>query len=134
MAKLYPYIYSDDAKYQAEFYVKALDGEIIMLKTFAELPQQNAKMELIKDKVMHLRLKVAGQIFFMSDSVNEPVRRGNGLDLTLEFEREEEARKAFEGLADGGTVLMPFAKQFWGSMSGMVVDPFGIRWQIATEL
>ncbi|MTV49193.1 VOC family protein [Heliobacillus mobilis] len=134
MAKLYPYIYSDDAKYQAEFYAKALDGEIIMLKTFAELPQQNAKMELIKDKVMHLRLKVAGQIFFMSDSVNEPVRRGNGLDLTLEFEREEEARKAFEGLADGGTVLMPFAKQFWGSMSGMVVDPFGIRWQIATEL
>lgn len=29
---------------------------------------------------------------------------------------------------------MPFEKQFWGSMSGMVEDPFGIRWQIATEL
>lgn len=131
MANLYPYIFSDDAKKQAEFYVKALNGEILLVKTFAELPQPD---EQIKDKVMHLRLKAVGQIFFMSDSVMEPVRRGNGMDLTLEFQSEEEARKVFQGLAEGGKVLMPFEKQFWGSMSGMVVDPFGIRWQIATEL
>ncbi|MHB1044242.1 MAG: VOC family protein [Eubacteriales bacterium] len=131
MANLYPYIFSDDAKKQAEFYVKALNGEILLVKTFAELPQAD---EQIKDKVMHLRLKAAGQVFFMSDSVMEPVQRGNGMDLTLEFKSEEEARKVFQGLAEGGKMLMPFEKQFWGSMSGMVVDPFGIRWQIATEL
>ncbi|MHB8984449.1 MAG: VOC family protein [Eubacteriales bacterium] len=131
MANLYPYIFSDDAKKQAEFYVKALNGEILLVKTFAELPQAD---EQIKDKVMHLRLKAAGQVFFMSDSVMEPVQRGNGMDLTLEFQSEEEARKVFQGLAEGGKMLMPFEKQFWGSMSGMVVDPFGIRWQIATEL
>lgn len=131
MANLYPYIFSDDAKKQAEFYVKALDGEIFLVKTFAEWPQAN---EQIRDKIMHLRLKAAGQVFFMSDSVREPVQRGNGMDLTLEFKGEEEARKAFEGLAEGGKVLMPFAKQFWGSMSGKVEDPFGVRWQIATEL
>ncbi|MHB8156302.1 MAG: VOC family protein [Desulfocucumaceae bacterium] len=131
MANLYPYIFSDDAKKQAEFYIKALKGEILLVKTFAELPQAEEQM---KDKVMHLRLKAAGQVFFMSDSVREPVQRGNGMDLTLEFKSEEEARQAFEGLAEGGKVLMPFEKQFWGSMSGMVVDSFGVRWQIATEL
>ena len=39
-----------------------------------------------------------------------PVKRGNAMELTLEFNGEEEARKAFDGLAEGGKVLMPFEK------------------------
>lgn len=131
MANLYPYIFSDNAKKQADFYVKALAGEILMVRTFAEMPQAN---EQIKDKVMHLRFKAVGQVFLMSDSVREPVQRGNGMDLALEFKGEEEARQAFAGLAEGGKVLLPFTKQFWGSMHGMVEDPYGVRWQITTEL
>lgn len=134
MANLYPYIHSDDARKQAEFYVKALGGEIILLKTFADLPQSDDRTKPIRDKILHLRLRAAGQTFFMSDSVREPVNMGNGLDLTLEYADEEEARQAFDGLAAGGTVIMPFARQFWGSMSGMVADPFGVRWQIAADL
>jgi PhnB protein len=134
MANLYPYIFSDDAKKQAEFYVKALGGEIFLLKTFDDIPNADeATRERLQGKVLHLRLRAAGQVFFMSDSVMEPVQRGNGLDLTLEFADEDEARRAFEGLAAGGKIQMPFAKQFWGTMSGMVVDPFGVRWQIATQ-
>lgn len=132
MANLYPYIYSNDAKKQADFYVKALKGEIILFKTFADMPHLTD--ERIKDKVLHLRFKACGHVFFMSDSVHGPVERGNGMDLTLEFQSEAEARSAFDGLAEGGKVLMPLEKQFWGSMSGMVTDPFGVRWQIATEL
>jgi PhnB protein len=131
MANLYPYIMSDDARKQAEFYVKALNGEIVFIKTFADMPQAN---EQTKDKVMHLRLRAVGQLFFISDLVREPVVRGNGMNLTLEFPDEAEARKAFEGLAEGGRVMMPFAQQFWGSMLGIVEDPFGVRWQIATGL
>lgn len=134
MANLYPYIFSDDAKKQAEFYAKALNGEIFLVKTFADMPNADAATrERLKDKILHLRLRAAGQVFFMSDSVMEPVQRGNGLDLTLEFADEEEAQRAFEGLSAGGKIQMPFAKQFWGTMSGMIVDPFGVRWQIATQ-
>ncbi|MGE5450186.1 MAG: VOC family protein [Methanomassiliicoccales archaeon] len=135
MANLYPYIYSNNAKEQAEFYKKALDGEIFLIKTFAELPPSNNQSidEATKDKIMHLRLRAAGQVFFMSDSVRESVQRGNGMDLTLEYPNDEDAQKAFNGLAEGGKILMPLEKQFWGSLSGMVEDPFGVRWQIATE-
>ncbi len=134
MANLYPYIYSDDARRQAEYYVKALGGEIILLKTFAEMPQADDQTrERLKDKILHLRLRAAGQIIFMADSVREPVKRGNGMDLALEFADEQAARQAFAGLSAGGEVLMPFAKQFWGAMAGMVVDMFGVRWQITTE-
>lgn len=60
MASLYPYIFSDNAKQQADFYVKAPDGEIVMVRTFAEMPRAN---EQIKDKVMHFRFKAVGQAF-----------------------------------------------------------------------
>lgn len=55
------------------------------------------------------------------------------MDLVLEFADENEARRAFAGLSEGGEILMPFALQFWGAMSGMVVDMFGVRWQITVE-
>ncbi|MDF2958465.1 MAG: glyoxalase [Paenibacillus sp.] len=130
MAKLYPYIHCEDARGQAEFYAKALSGEIISIQTFAEAPNVNAE---IKDKVMHLVLKAAGLQFFMADSVMEPVWRGNGIDLTLEYHSEDEARQAFEGLSQGGKVLMPFQRMFWGAMFGRVEDPYGVRWQVAAE-
>jgi PhnB protein len=129
MAKLYPYIFSNDARKQAEFYANALNGEIVNVLTFAEAPNTP---EEIKDKVMHLVLQAAGQYFFMADAM-EPVQKGTQLDLTLEFKTEEEARKAFEELSKGGNVLMPFERAFWGAMFGRVEDAFGIRWQIVTE-
>jgi PhnB protein len=130
MAKLYSYIYSEDARGQAEFYAKALGGEIESVRTFADAPQAS---DDIKDKVMHLVLKAAGLTFYMADNVMEPIRRGNGLDLTLEFASEEEARRAFEGLSQGGKVMMPFQRMFWGTMFGRAEDPYGVRWQVVTE-
>lgn len=130
MAHLHPYIFSNDAKSQAEFYVKALGGEIFLSRSFADTPGDVD--EAIKDKIFHLRLRAAGQVFYMSDLMEESVNRGNGLDLVLEFEDVEETRKVFNGLAEGGNVLMDFEKQVWGNFSGMVQDQFGVRWQIAT--
>lgn len=130
MVNLYPYIHSSDARAQADFYLQALRGEIVLSKTFAELPQSDDRL---KDKILHMRIKVAGQVIFLSDAVREPVQQGNGLELVLEFSDEEKARLAFEGLSAGGKILMPFARQFWGSMAGIAEDRFGIRWQIVTE-
>jgi PhnB protein len=36
----------------------------------------------------------------------------------------------FDGLAAGGTVTMPYAKQFWGASFGMLVDRFGLEWMV----
>jgi PhnB protein len=130
MPKLQPYIFSDDARKQAQFYVEALKGEIVSVQTFGEAPQAG---EENKDKVMHLVLQAAGLQLFMADSVSRPIQPGNQIDLTIIFTSDEEAREAFEGLSQGGQVLMPFERMFWGTMFGRVVDPFGIRWQIATE-
>jgi PhnB protein len=130
MAKLTPYFYSEDSRAQSEFYVQALGGNVEQVMTYGQAPNTD---EAIKDKVMHLMLVAAGITFYMADSVFEPVSRGNGLDLNIEFTTEEEARQAFDKLAEGGRILMPLEKQFWGALFGRLEDKFGVTWQINTE-
>lgn len=130
MANLYPYIFSEDARTQADFYAHALNGEVVSVQTFEQAPNVD---ESIKDKVMHLTLSAADQIFFMADSVQEPVRLGTQVNLVLEYKTEDEARSVFEALSEGGHVLMPFEKMFWGAMFGRVEDKYGLTWQITTE-
>lgn len=129
MAKFTAYIKSEDATAQAGFYVQALGGEILSVVTHGQLP--DAKEEL-KDKVVNLSMVAAGVNFLMSDSVFEPVVRGNAIHLSLEFETEAEAREAFDKLAEGGNVKHPLAPAFWGAMYGEIEDKFGIQWMITT--
>ena len=37
-------------------------------------------------------------------------------------------------VAAGGKPMMPMADQFWGDRYGVVEDPFGQRWEIATHI
>lgn len=130
MATLTPYLYSSNARKQADFYVEAFGGEIVSLRTFADMPGGDESM---KDRVMHLELHALGLRFFMADAGTVTVDRGHGMDLTLEFRTEDEARRIFETLSRGGTVKMPFERMFWGTMFGRLEDPFGVIWQISTE-
>jgi PhnB protein len=129
MARHTTYIMSEDAKAQAEFYVHALGGEIQSVMTHGGLP---GSKEELKDKVVNLRLVAAGVQFLMSDSVFEPIVRGNAINLSLEFEAEAEAREAFDRLAEGGSVICPLEPAFWGSLYGQIEDKYGVRWMITT--
>ncbi len=130
MAKLTPYIISEDARAQAAFYTQALGGEIQSVMTHGQLP--NAQ-EAIKDKVMHLSLVAGGIQFFMTDCIMEPIDRGNGMNLSLEFATEAEAREAFDKLAEGGKVKYPLEPAFWGALFGQLEDKFGVLWMISSE-
>ncbi|KIL41200.1 glyoxalase [Gordoniibacillus kamchatkensis] len=130
MARLIPYIYGENVREQGEFYAKALNGEIANVLTFGQGPGADPS---IADRVMHLVLKAGDLTLFMADSVKGAPVRGSGLDLTLEYKTEAEARRVFEALSDGGSVLMPFERMFWGTMFGRLSDRFGVRWQVVTE-
>lgn len=120
---------SEDAKAQAEFYTRALGGEILSVMTHGQLP--GAKEEL-KDKVVNLSLMAGGINFLMSDSVFEPVIQGNAINLCLEYATEAEAREAFDKLAEGGKVKCPLEPAFWGALFGHIEDKYGVMWMITT--
>ncbi|NOU92431.1 VOC family protein [Paenibacillus sp. LMG 31456] len=130
MAKHTPYIFSEDARSQAEFYTNALGGEIQSIMTFGQLPDAN---ETNKDRILHLSLMAAGVNILMCDSVFEPIQHGNAIHLCLEFSTEEEAYEAFGKLAEGGNVKHPLGEAFWGALFGQIEDKFGVLWMITTE-
>lgn len=130
-AKLVPYLMSEDARSQAEFYKKVLSGEILAIKTYGEVP---GTPQGIKDKVMHMVLSLAGgNTLFMSD-IFEPVEGSRNISLSLTFEHEAEARQAFAELGEGGEIRYPFELQPWGACYGEILDRFGATWQFATTI
>lgn len=130
MATLSPYIYSADARKQADFYVSVFGGEITSIQSYGDLPGME---ESKKHLIMHLELQALGLRLFMADAGIEANDRGTGMDLALTFKDEQEARTIYDGLAIDGDVIMPFERMFWGTMLGRVRDRYGVMWQVATE-
>ncbi|WP_410770355.1 VOC family protein [Fontibacillus sp. BL9] len=127
-----PYIFSNDARAQAEFYSSALGGEIQSVMTFGQIP---GTPEENKDKVMHMVLTVAGgNVLFLSDSF-EPVTANSSrsMALALTFNDLAKAQEAYAGLGKGGTDKYPLELQPWGAHYGEVEDKFGILWQVTTQ-
>ncbi|GMA59572.1 VOC family protein [Alicyclobacillus fastidiosus] len=130
MAKLTPYFYSEDARAQAQFYVQALGGEIHNQMTYGQAPGTD---EALKDKIIHMAFSAAGVNFYIADTMHESPASNSGFDLSLEFKTDEETQQAFSKLSEGGRVIMPLEKQFWGSLFGRLEDKFGVKWQVTTE-
>jgi PhnB protein len=127
MGNLTPYVLSDDARSQAEFYKQTLDGEILSVMTHEQL--MGAQHEF-KDKVMHLSMVVAdGSSIFMADSFDQ----GPGISLSLSYKTESEASEAFTKLALGGNVKYPIELQPFGLFYGELTDKYGITWLISTD-
>lgn len=53
--------------------------------------------------------------------------------LSLQIQSTAEAERIFDALATGGRVVLPLEQTFWAARFGVVVDQFGIPWQINCE-
>ena len=51
----------------------------------------------------------------------------------MKWSNTDDAERVFAALATGGTVKMPLEKTFWAARLGMLVDRFGIPWQLNCE-
>ena len=125
-----PYLVSEDAKSQANFYAETIGGEILSLSTYGEAP---GTPEALKDKVMHLVLTLAGSNTLMMSDSFEPVT-GSRISLALNYDSESEAKTAFDKLSKGGEIKYPFELQPWGAFHyGEVFDKFGVLWRITKQ-
>jgi PhnB protein len=59
------------------------------------------------------------------------LNKGNNFMVAVDTESEEETERAFNGLAEGATIMMPIAHQFWGAYFGMLIDKFGVQWMFS---
>jgi len=114
------------------FYRAAAGAELGTLMRFRESPAPPPPGMLqpgFEDKVMHAELRIGGALLMLSDGCDDRTRM-SGFSLALTVPSEAEARRAFDRLADGGTVMMPLCQTFWSPCFGMLTDRFGVSWMV----
>jgi len=133
MMKLVPYLhFAGNAEEALNFYTEALRGEVVMITRYGDSPMPSD--EDYKQKVMHARLQFDGNLIMISDVFKgQPVSTHGNIQLSVEVPDKTRLNEVFNKMAEGGTVTMPLADQFWGATFGMLRDKFGVSWMFNSE-
>ena len=87
--------------------------------------------------IMHAELLLGDSRFFVvdefPDSMVSPATLG-GTTVTLHLYVRDVDALFDRAVEAGATVVMPVADQFWGDRYGILRDPFGHRWSIASRI
>jgi PhnB protein len=121
-----PHLTVRDANRALEFYKQAFGAEVLGVA-----PGPGGK-------VLHASLKIGDSMLMLNDEFPEfggdpapTAGRGTGVALHIYLDNVD---AAFErAVSAGATVKMPLMDQFWGDRYGVVIDPFGHRWSLATH-
>ncbi|WP_226534956.1 VOC family protein [Fictibacillus halophilus] len=116
-----------------EFYAEVFKTERPQIMTFGEAPP-NPNYELpeeAKNLVMHTRLNIDGSNVMFSDTFpGMPFVEGNNVTLAIVNKDIDQIKSMYEGLKEGGEVVMELQETFWSKLYGQVTDKFGIHWQL----
>ena len=127
--QLTPYLtFNGTAAEAMRFYQSVLGGELT-IQTFGEAKMARTPAE--NDLVVHAVLKNDGLTFMASDAMpSRQAKFGDNVHMSVSGRDSAKLTMVFDGLANGGKVDMPLAKQFWGDVYGQLTDKFGIHWMI----
>ena len=120
-----------------DFYADVLGGKVTAAFPYGDAPpDMPITDEKYQDWLMHCWLEVGDQSLMGADmdeqwapNIGKP---RNGFDVSLHTGDVDQARRWFDALKEGGTVVMDFAETFWSPGYGSVVDRFGVPWMVNT--
>jgi PhnB protein len=120
------------------FYKSVFGGEFSYFSRFDELPpsEEHEIPEEAKKQILHITLPISAETSLMGSdtgSMSPAVTFGNNFSVSVDAKSAEEADAFFAKLAEGGTVIMPIGKTFWGAYFGMCTDRFGVNWMVSFE-
>jgi|SRR5579862_2809969 len=116
-----------------KFYEKVLGGQVLMKMTAEESPVAEHFPPGWGKKIMHIRMKIGGQLLMGSDSPPEYSSTPAGFAVSIVVDTPEEADRIFNALAEGGEIGMPIEETFWAHRFGMTKDRFGVPWMVNCE-
>jgi PhnB protein len=123
---LSPHLVCAGAAEAIEFYKKAFGAEEIM-----RLPGQDGKL-------MHASVNINGARVMLVDEMPAHNMLGpkalKGTPVTMHLSVANVDKWFDKAVTAGAKVIVPVADMFWGDRYGVVEDPFGHRWSIATPL
>jgi uncharacterized glyoxalase superfamily protein PhnB len=88
-------------------------------------------------KLMHACVEVCGSSVMLVDEMPEwgalSPKSLKGTPVTIHLYVDDVDQFVKRAVKAGATVKMPVADMFWGDRYGVIVDPFGHNWSIATH-
>lgn len=89
-------------------------------------------------KLMHGAIRIGDSVVMLVDENPEWQAFGpkylKGSPVTLHLYVEDADAFFAKAVASGATAMMPVTEMFWGDRYGVVTDPFGHNWSIATHV
>ena len=122
---LTPYLIVKGAREAMAYYAKAFGAQEVV-----NMPGPGGS-------VMHAEMQIGNARFMLADENPErgsksPKTLGGSAGSVMIYTEDVDAtvKRAVDA---GANVVMPVQDMFWGDRYGIVVDPFGHQWQIATH-
>lgn len=133
--QLNPYLtFNGQCETAFKFYEQCLGGKIEAMVRHTGTPAEQHVPPEWREKIMHARLAVNGEVLMGSDAPPDHYKEPKGFSVSLQFKDIKEAERVFHALAESGKVGMPLQQTFWAARFGTLVDRFGIPWMINGEL
>lgn len=127
---LAPYLKVKGAKQAMDFYKEAFGAKARMVMEAED-----------KKRLMHATLLINGGELMLSDEFAEfgepatvPPPNVKTSTVSIHLQVDDSDKWWARALGAGAKVVMPLADQFWGDRFGMVRDPFGHVWSIASVI
>jgi PhnB protein len=120
-----PYLVVNNGVQAIDFYKRAFGA------------QEIARMEGPPGKIGHAELKIGDSMLMLSDEMpggnsRSPISLG-GTPVSIFLYVKDVDTVFNQAVAAGAKVVMPLADMFWGDRYGVVNDPFGHTWSLATH-
>ncbi len=110
------------------FYESSGIGKIDLMLKYGDSPQRDSTPAEILDKIVHAGLVVDDYVIAGADVPD--AQPPQGFYVLLEIADPAEADRIFGLLATGGIVKMALQETFWAKRFGVVVDRFGVPWEV----
>jgi PhnB protein len=119
-----PYLIVNGAAKALEFYRKAFGAE------------ETVRMPMPDGRVGHAEMRIGDSMFMLADEFPDRDIRGPRGTPPVHFVIycEDVDTVLKRAMAAGAKELRPVQNQFYGDRSGMVTDPFGHQWTVATHV
>lgn len=125
MHTITPHLFCEGAAEAIEFYKKAFNAVEL-----SRLPGPDGK-------IMHAQLRIGDSALMLCDAVPQCGGFGalalKGSPVTIHLYVPDVDAIYAQAVKAGATARMPVEDMFWGDRYGMLVDPFGHHWSVATH-
>jgi PhnB protein len=126
MHSLTPHIVCNSAAAAIEFYKKAFGAEEML-----RMPGPDGKL-------IHAMIRIGNSMLMLVDEMPGMGARSpkllGGSPVTIHLSVPDAHATMRQAEATGAKITMPVTDMFWGALYGVLEDPFGHSWSVATQV